>query len=109
MGNQIIYRIFIQKKKKKIINRIFSTKKKKKKNLEKTCPTVFYFGKSKGMFGNCFFLLFSIFKNNFLILKEKNMFGNPKWTINKNCSQNSICEGNRKHAEGCFQFLVFES
>ena len=33
---------------------------------------------SKGMFGNCFFFLFSISKNNFLFLKLKNLFGNPK-------------------------------
>ena len=33
---------------------------------------------SKGMFGNCFFFLFSISKKNFLFLKLKNLFGNPK-------------------------------
>ena len=44
------------------------------------------------MFVNCFFPLFSISKNKFLFLKLKNLFGNPKWTENKNCSQNSICE-----------------
>ena len=27
-----------------------------------------------GMFGNCFFLLFSVFKNNFLFLRLKNLF-----------------------------------
>ena len=46
------------------------------------------------MFGNYFFTLFSVFKNNFLFLKLKNLFGNPKWIENKNYSQNSICEGN---------------
>ena len=45
-----------------------------------------------GMLGNCFFPLFSISKNNFLFLKLKNLFNNPKWTENKNCSQYSICE-----------------
>ena len=50
--------------------------------------------KIKGMFGNCFFPLFSVFKNNFLFLKVKNLFGNSKWAENKNCFQNSICEGN---------------
>ena len=50
--------------------------------------------KTKGMFGNCFFPLFSIFKNNFLFLKLKDLFGNSKWIENKNCFQNSICEGN---------------
>ena len=49
---------------------------------------------TKGMFGNCFFPLFSISKNNFLFLRLKNLFDNPKWTENKICSQNSICEGN---------------
>ena len=46
------------------------------------------------MFGNCFFFLFFVFKNNFLFLKLKNLFDNLKYTENKNCSQNSICEGN---------------
>ena len=31
---------------------------------------------AKGMFGNCFFPLFSVFKNNFLFLKLKNLFDN---------------------------------
>ena len=46
------------------------------------------------MFGNYFFPLFSVFKNNFIFLRPKKLFGNPKWIKNKNCSQNSICEGN---------------
>ena len=50
--------------------------------------------KTKGMFGNCFFPLFFIFKNNFLFLRLKNLFGNSKRAENKNCFQNSICEGN---------------
>ena len=48
----------------------------------------------KGMFCNCFFPLFSVFKNNFLSLRLKNLFGNSKYTENKNCSQNFICKGN---------------
>ena len=48
----------------------------------------------QGMFSNCFFSLFSVSKNNFLFLKIENLFGNPKWTENKNYSQNSIFEGN---------------
>ena len=39
------------------------------------------------MFGNCFFPLFSVSKNNFLFLKLKNLLGNQKWIENKNCSQ----------------------
>ena len=35
------------------------------------------------MFSNCFFLLFSIFKNNFLFLRLKNLFGNSKWAKKK--------------------------
>ena len=65
--------------------------------------------KYKDMFGNCFFPLFSVFKNNFLFLKLKNLFHNPKWTKNKNCSQNSICERNWKYTNCCFQFLIFKS
>ena len=41
---------------------------------------------TKGMFGNFFFSLIFCFKNNFLFLKLKNLFGNLKWTENKNCS-----------------------
>ena len=36
------------------------------------------------MFGNCFFPLFSILKNNFLFFRLKNLFGNSKWIENKN-------------------------
>ena len=50
------------------------------------------------MFGN----LFSVYKNNFLFLKLKNLFGNSKWTENKNYSQNLICKRNCK-----MLFLVF--
>ena len=56
-----------------------------------------------------FFPLFSIFKNNFLFLRLKNLFDNSKRAENKNCFQNSICEGNWKHAKNCFQFLIFKS
>ena len=48
----------------------------------------------KGMFGNYFFSLFFVSKNNFLFLRLKNLFGKPKWIENKNYFQNSICEGN---------------
>ena len=61
------------------------------------------------MFGNYFFPLFFVFKNNFLFLKLKNLFDNSKWAENKNCFQNSIYEGNWKHTKGCFQFLIFKS
>ena len=65
---------------------------------------------SKDMFGNCFFPLFFVFfKKKILFLRLKNLFGNSKWVENKNCFQNSICEGNWKHAKSCFQFLIFKS
>ena len=44
---------------------------------------LFFSPKLKGMFGNCFFHLFSVFKNNFLFLRLKNLFGNSKWTKKK--------------------------
>ena len=59
-----------------------------------SCRVVNMFLKAKGMFGNGFFPLFFFSKNNFLFFRLKNLFGNPKWTKNKNCFQNSICEGN---------------
>ena len=43
----------------------------------------FYLLATLGIFGNCFFPLFSVFKNNFLFIKLKNLFGNPKWIENK--------------------------
>ena len=64
---------------------------------------------TKSMFGNCFFPLFFVFKNNFLFLRLKNLFGNSKWVENKNCFQNSICKGNWKYVKSCFQFLIFKS
>ena len=80
-----------------IVNKQFLKKKK-------LCH---FYGKlenRQGMFSNCFFLLVSIFKNNFLFLWLKNLFDNPKWTKNKNRSQNSICKENWKHAKCCFHF-----
>ena len=44
-------------------------KKNKKEKIKKK-------RKTKGMFGNCFFPLFFVFKNNFLFLRLKNLFGN---------------------------------
>ena len=38
---------------------------------EKNCQNI------KCMFGNCFFPLFSVSKKNFLLLRQKNLFGNP--------------------------------
>ena len=60
------------------------------------------------MFDNYVFPLFFVSKNNFLFLILKNLFSNSKWEENKNCFQNSICEGNWKHAKYCFQFLIFK-
>ena len=51
-------------------------------------------GKLRVCLVTVFFPLFSVFKNNFLFFRLKNLFGNSKWIENKNCSQNSICEGN---------------
>ena len=58
--------------------------------MKKTVKIIF----DNHFFGNYFFSLFSVFKNNFLFLRLKNLFGNSKWAENKNCFQNSICEGN---------------
>ena len=47
------------------------------------------------MFRNCFFpLFFFYFQKIFSIFETKILFDNLKWTENKNCSQNSIYEGN---------------
>ena len=42
------------------------------------------------MFGNLFF----VSKKKISIFETKKLIGNPKWTKNKNYSQNSICEEN---------------
>ena len=60
------------------MTRHMEKRKRKIKKLEICLITVFFF----------------FFKNNFLFLKLKNLFDNLKWTENKICSQNSICEGN---------------
>ena len=60
------------------------------------------------MFGNCFFSYFC-FQKQFSIFQIKKLVCNPKWTENKNYSQNSICEGNWKHVKDYFQFLFFKS
>ena len=57
-----------QKRKKKVISWLISASQT---NITKE-------QKSYGIFGNCFFLLFFVFKNNFLFLRLKNLFGNLK-------------------------------
>ena len=42
------------------------------------CHSLENVGQTKGMFSNCFFSLFSVFRNNFLFLRLKNLFGNSK-------------------------------
>ena len=64
---------------------------------------------TKSMFGNYFFSLFFVSKNNFIFLRLKNLFGNVKWTENKDYFQNSICEENWKYAKNYFQFLIFKN
>ena len=65
-----------KKKKKQLRKGRMSTKennlKKKKDKKKKTIR------KDKGMFGNCFFSLFYVSKNNFLFLKLKNLIWQPK-------------------------------
>ena len=40
---------------------------------------------NQGIFGNCFFPLFSVFKKKkILFLRLKNLFDNSKWVENKN-------------------------
>ena len=56
------------------------------------------------MFGNCFFPLFSVFKNNFIFLRLKNLFGNPKWIENKNCSQTQFVKETKNMQNAVFSF-----
>ena len=58
------------------------------RNPKMASKKIVFFKKNKGMFGNCFSPLFSVFKNNFLFFRLKNLFGNSKRAENKNCFQN---------------------
>ena len=58
------------------------------------------------MFGNCFFPLFFVSKNNFLFLRLKNLFGNSKWTENKICSQNSIVKETENMQKVVFSYML---
>ena len=78
-----------------LLDWILIKKEKKKKNLSsQTSEKKTQSQNAQIIFGNCFFPLFFIFKNNFLFFRLKNLFGNSKQAENKNCFQNSICEGN---------------
>ena len=68
----------------------------------------FYLLATLGIFGNFFSLIF-YFQKQFSIYKTKKLVWQLKMDKKqKNGFQNSICERNRKHAEGCFQFLDFK-
>ena len=56
------------------------------------------------MFGNYFFPLFYVSKNNFLFLRLKNLFGNIKWTKNKNCSQTQLMKETENMQNAVFSF-----
>ena len=56
------------------------------------------------MFGNCFFPLFYVSKNNFLFLKLKNLFGNPKWIENENYSQTQFVKETENMQNAVFSF-----
>ena len=56
------------------------------------------------MFGNCFFPLFSVSKNNFLFLGVKNLFGNLKWTENKNCFKTQFVKETENIQKAIFSF-----
>ena len=53
--------------------------------LQEYYPLCFYFSENtKGMFGNCFFPLFYVFKNNFFIFETKNLIWQPKMDRKQN-------------------------
>ena len=67
----------------------------------KTC---FWKEKKNLVFFNCFLALSSISKNNFLFLRLKNLFGNPKWIENKNCSQTQFVKETKNMQNAVFSF-----
>ena len=60
--------------------------------------------KSYGMIGNCFFLLFSVSKNNFLFLKLKNLFGNSKCTKKKTIHKTQFVKETENMQNAIFNF-----
>ena len=56
------------------------------------------------MFGNCFFPLFSVSKNNFLFFRLKNLFGNPKWTENKTVLKTKFVKETENMQKTVFSF-----
>ena len=58
----------------------------------------------KGMFGNYVFLLFSVSKNNFLFLRLKNLFGNPKWVENKIIRKTQFVKETKNMQKTIFSF-----
>ena len=58
------------------------------------CPKHVDHTGTKGIFGNYFFPLFFVFKNNFLFLKLKNLFGNSKSIKKQKLLSKLNCEEN---------------
>ena len=76
---------------------------------EKNCQNI------KGMFGNCFFPLFSVSKNNFLLLRQKNLFDNQNGQKTKIVLKTQFVKETENMFFAYFQFpsqiefLVFKS
>ena len=56
------------------------------------------------MFGNCFFSLFFVFKNNFLFLKLKVLFDNQKWIENKTILKTQFVKETENMQKTVFNF-----
>ena len=56
------------------------------------------------MFVNYFFFLFFVFKNNFLFLRLKNLFGNSKWAEKKNVFKTEFVKETKNMQKTVFSF-----
>jgi len=56
------------------------------------------------MYGNYFFSLFFVFKNNFLFVRLKNLFDNTKWAENKTILKTHFVKETENMQKAVFNF-----
>ena len=75
------------------------------KKIERREQSVVAFEKDNyGMFGKCFFSLFSVFKNNFLFLRLKNLFGNQNGQKAKTIIKTQFVKETKNMQNAVFSF-----
>ena len=75
------------------------------KKIERREQSVAAFEKDNyGMFGKCFFSLFFVFKNNFLFLRLKNLFGNQNGQKTKTILKTQFVKETKNMQNAVFSF-----